>query len=174
MSAWINLNEAAPKKTEGFVLACDWHPGDKEEDIRFAICELPAFDAYWCGIKKGVAMNVFKSICPCIGHGHNAHWMEIPADDWIKFDAQSYPYRELHEVLIKLHNGNCYVGFIELAGLWQDWCPSFNMMKHGSIEDIEYYRELPKAPVYIPEPELTEEEKKIEKEFMESMRPTIG
>lgn len=167
MSVWFSLKENPPSKTEGFVLGCDWYRGEEERDFRMAICELPTVDAYWCGIKQGKALDVFKSICPAIGHGHNAHWMEIPADNWIKFDAEKYPHRELTEILIKLINGNYYVGFIELGGILEDWCPSFNMMKHGSIEDIDYW-EMPQAPKYVAKPPLTKKDKAIEKKFLKS------
>jgi hypothetical protein len=169
---WINLKENPPLQKKGFVLGCDWYIGEKESDYRIAACELPIFESYWCGIPNGAALNVFDSICPAIGHGYNAHWMEIPRDDrWIKFDADNYPYqRELHEVLIKLKNGDFYTGFIELYHLFPSWCPSFNMMKHYWLDDIEAWRELPPSPPFVKKPPETEEEKRISEEWIKSFK----
>lgn len=166
-NCWIPFSQHISDKVEGFVLGCDWYPGEKEDDLRMAICELPFVDAYWCGEITGKCIAVRNSICPSIGHGHNAHWMEIPSDEWVSYDMRPYPNTSLvdGEVLIKLKNGNVYVGFIES---W-DWCPSYNMFKHGSLDDIEFWRRLPKPPKYLQKPAMTEEQKKKSEEFLKKI-----
>lgn len=168
MDEWVSFSKSICSRKEGLILGCDWYTGEKKNDFRIMVCELPFIDAYWCGDIVGKCLPVFKSICPSIGHGHNPHWMEIPEDGFISFNEKEYPFSnsDFHEVLIKLKNGNLYTGFIELTGLFSSWCPSFNMMKHGDYNDIDSWRELPTAPAFTPKPPLTAEQKKKEKEFL--------
>lgn len=156
---WIDLNKECPVDQK-FVLGCDWYPDNSEEgNFRMHVCEGEAEEGYWCGEKDGrKVLNVAGSICPKIGHGLSAYWMPMPKLNdgrWIRFDEENPPkFDKLTEVLIKMYNGNYYIGFIESF----DWCPSFNMFKHGHLESIECYMQLPEKPNFIaPEP-LSEEE----------------
>ena len=144
------------------VIGCDWYPDFSEDNFRMHVCESQAFDAYWCGEKTGgKLLSVKNSICPPIGQGLSAYWMTLPKKDddrWVKFDIEKPPNwnETYHEVLIRLFNGSHYTGFIEVF----DWCPTFNMWKHGSLESVDCYMELPESPKFIAPPELSEEEKK--------------
>lgn len=159
MSEWIFLNDKPPFRDDS-VLGCDWYvDGSDDSNFRIAVCEGIAQDGYWCGEKSGEkVLPVCNSICPMIGHGESAYWMPIPEKDdsrWVKFDIDKPPYwEELHEVLMSLHNGNHYIGFIESF----DWCPSFNMMRHGSLEVIDCWMELPEKPEFVPPKTFTAEE----------------
>ena|ERR1700733_13457643 len=163
--SWIELDKFAPFNVGDTVLGCDWYCGDTERDYRVMVCEAGGVEQWWCGEKTGkLVLRVKNSICPDIGHGNSAHWMPLPPRDdirWNKFDIEKTPkWEKYHEILIRLHNGNNYTGYIEFAS----WCPSYNMFKYGSLEDVEAWMELPNPPKYIPPPILSEEEMELRKE----------
>lgn len=154
---WISFTERMPECKED-ILACDWYLEHRDNDFRMHVCESEPQDQHWCGELTGKkVLSVKNSICPDMGNGLSPYWMSIPDrmyQGWVDFDQENYPHKDLHEVLIRMHSGNYYVGFIESF----DWCPSFNMMKHGSLESIESWMELPEKPEFIEPPKLSEEE----------------
>lgn len=140
---WYKLSEKYPDIA--LVLGFDRY---RDED-RFAICET---DKNWINVEcndgnKRTFIYIKNSIAPGLSDDSNCYWMPIPNDEdelWFDFDTQQNPFlgKPLQEVLIQLHNGSLYVGFIENF----DWCPSFNMFKHGTLESIKKWRPLPKPP----------------------------
>jgi hypothetical protein len=158
---WIFFDDRMPTGSED-VLACDWYPDYAKHNFRMHVCESEAIDQYFCGELTGKkVLSVKHSICPEIGNGLSPYWMQLPNPQsarWIKFDMEKPPkWEKYHEVLLQMKNGDHYTGFIEN---W-DWCPSFNMFKHGDFDDIDYYMELPKPPKFIETPKLSTEEKLI-------------
>ncbi len=141
---WYKLADRYPDTD--LVLAYDNY---NEGENRFAVCEA---DPIWiknrCNDGKlRTFLYIKNSIAPGLSDDSNAYWTYLPKDDdsgWNLFETDNNPFNslELIEVLIKLKNGNLYVGFIESF----DWCPSFNMFKHGELSSIKKWMPLPDAP----------------------------
>ena len=140
---WIRLKDKYPdSKKHTLVIGADiW-----SHDRRMHICEVEK--------KKSDCLAVLGSICPDIGGMSDAFWAPIPSDDskeWIKYDHETYTrksdysYAEEDEVIIRLFNGNKYVGNLEHSF----WCPSFNQMRYGDIENVSHYMPLPPYPQEI-------------------------
>lgn len=165
---WIFLQERTPQVSEEVVLGCDWYPEYSEKNFRIHVCDSDSQDQYWCGEKTGSkVLSVQNSICPDIGNGVSAYWMSIPDKEhsaWIKFDLNNPPkLKEYHEVLLRMHSGNYFVGYIESC----HWCPSFNTFKIGYLESIDAYMELPERPKFIEPLKLNAEEIAVKKKKSE-------
>ncbi len=140
---WINLKDEYPdiSQYEHVIGADIWC-----EELRMHICEV--------GEKKLPHLLVQSSICPPIGLNDDAFWAPIPLDsskEWIPFQAEEYfkdkdnEWPNFDEVIIKLKNGNTYVGSIQ----GNTWCPSFNQFRYGHIDNVTHYMDLPSYPTEL-------------------------
>lgn len=110
--------------------------------------------------KDFVYLSVYNSICPPISSNEHGYWAYLPENDskeWIPFVSEEREGDAFYEneVIVRLHNGSIYTGFIQ----WFGFEPSFNLFKSVPRESISHYMSLPEYP-----PELAEIMQKINNE----------
>jgi len=172
---WISVKNRLPDCEED-ILVCDWLFTFENEPVtdayRINVCESTPNCTYFCGEKtEGTSFGIKNSIAPEMGRDFSPYWMPIPNKNntkWIKFDLKEHLKKEelypSHKVLIRIHNENCYVAYIES----HQWSVGFSISKYGDLESINYYMELPPPPLFTDNPKLSKEEERVKEEKSEA------